>query len=182
MCISTLETPSKALAFGISLVSVMPTQSPTLARIASGWDGILSARRGSLSCARTNSFPSGSLTVGVRWIVLPIATTLYFRTWRPDGQRPSARRAYGLVAPAAAGWLAVLPRYGVPVWPPPVNGGRSPMFARSSGYAGLPLAGSKRIAGRPAVTCPASTGSRLGWLGHLRTESGKLVGSPGAAR
>src|SRR4051794_6657664 len=134
MCMELLEKLSKAEASGISLVSVIATQSPWLARIASG-----SERRGSLataclSLASTKSFPSGSDRVGVRWIVLPIVTTLNVRTRRPCGQSASLRLFHGLV-PADV-WPVVAPSHGVPLWPAGVKGGRLPMFVRNIGYAG----------------------------------------------
>src|SRR4051794_4659551 len=181
MCISTLENLSNAEASGISFVKVIATQSPSLARIANGSDLAGSAYVAALSCARTKSLPSGSTKLGVRWIDLPIATTLQVRSLRPAGHRPSVRFANGSVELVAA-WAALLPRYGDPLWPTAVNGGRFPMLARNIGYAGLPLLGSNKTAGRSPTRCPASTASRLGWPGMTCTESGNTVGSPGAPR
>src|SRR4051812_45074768 len=126
MCIEVLETLSKAEASGISLVSVIATQSPWLARIASGSDRFGSFSTACLSFARTNSLPSGSDRVGVRWTVLPIVTTLNVRTRRPCGQSASLRFAHGLVVEDV--WFVVLPSHGVPVWPAGVKGGRFPMW------------------------------------------------------
>ena len=72
----TLEFPSNALLSGISLVSVIATQSPWLARMARGSPRSPSARTRCLSWASTKIFPSGSTKLGVRRIGLAIATTL----------------------------------------------------------------------------------------------------------
>src|SRR4051795_3354560 len=100
MCIELLEKLSNADASGISLVSVIATQSPWLARIASGSDRRGSLATACLSLASTKSFPSGSDRVGVRWTVLPIVTTLKVRKGRPCGQRASLRLVHGFVVDA----------------------------------------------------------------------------------
>src|SRR3954471_24566542 len=161
MCIDTFEYLSKAEASGISLVSVTAMQSPALARIASGSDFAGSASVAALSFASTKSLPFGSVNVGVRGIAFAIETMLYVRSLRLSGQRPSFRPAYGSVTEVLR-WDAFAPRYGVPVWPEPVNGGRMPIVVRSSGYAGRPLRGLNRIVGRFSTTRPLSTSSRLG--------------------
>src|SRR3982750_254479 len=106
MCMDTLENLSKAAASGISFVSVIATQSPAFARIASGSDLAGSASVAALSFASTKSLPFGSVNVGVRGIAFAMDTTLYVRSLRLSGQSPSFRPAYGSVG-AVLRWDAV---------------------------------------------------------------------------
>jgi len=109
-----------------SLENVIATQSPTFERITNGSGAlapeVASSMIWSLSWLRTKTSPFGSVSRVVSLTGTLIAVTLYGRTGAVDGQRPSGRFAE-----------AVLPRYGVPVWPAGVNGGRMPRCGRIIG-------------------------------------------------
>ena len=118
------------------------------------------------------SCPSWSTKVGVRWIGLRDRDDVV-------GALGATRRAQPVLALGPGIWtravhgLARRPRRARarPVWPSGVNGGRSPMWVRSSGYAGRPLTGLNRMAGRLPTMCPRRSASRLGCPGKTMGES-----------
>ena len=77
MCMFAFAKPLNMLASVSSLVSVMATQSPTLARIAKGCASFVPLSTACLSWARTKSAPSGSVApAAVTWIGRWMTTTL----------------------------------------------------------------------------------------------------------
>ena len=99
---------------------------------------------------------------------------------RSAGQRPSGRgRRTGSRAGSGrgVGGLAEERRAGVPV--AAANGGRWPKCGRSSGKAGRPLTGLKRISGRSADEAVA--GSAPGWPGRRRAGRRQLPAVLGLA-
>jgi hypothetical protein len=160
-----------------SLESVRATQSPILARIARGSVGLSPARTAALSLESTKILPVGSVPPReVTLIGSWIEVMLNLRTGEPDGQRPSSRLAHGLAGRVLA-WFAVAPRNGVPECPLGVCGARWPMLGRSSGYAGRPSFGLKRILGRLPTKlsprlAPGWPGTTEGRFGHDSVSSG----------